>query len=344
MTQQRDRRAPVIPAFFDISFKEALRYTAALQLSASSINMWFKNLIIYQLEQLPESDHQTLGQALETHRFKHCGPQDASAIGWASPFGDQSDELVLTGSNYCLFSARFEQRLLPATVVREALNEKVQEIETNEARKIGRKQKSEMKDELIFSMTPKAFTRSNRINGLIMLNEKLLVIDSASRPRAEDWLTLLRESLGGLEATPLEFNQSISATLTGWLTGKIPLPSMLQLGDDCLLQSPDDEKSKVRLQRHDLGGSEVRAHLDAGKYATRLQLHWQESLGFTINHNAEFKRLVFEDSFTDQAAMDGGDDTAAEIDAIVALMSLELARLFPVLFETFGGSVVDSRS
>lgn len=303
--------------------------------------MWFKNLIIYQLEQLPETDHQALGSALETHRFKHCGPQDASSIGWASPFGNQSEELVVTGLNYCLFSARFEQRLLPATVIREALNEKVQEIEINEARKVGRKQKAEIKDELIFSMTPKAFTRSNRINGLIMLNEKLLLIDSASRPRAEEFVSLLRESLGGLEATPLEFNQSISATLTGWLSGKVSLPSMLQLGDDCLLQSPDDEKSKVRLQRHDLGGKEIRAHLDAGKYATRLQLHWQGSLAFSVNDNAEFKQLVFEDGFTDQAAMDGGGDAAAEIDAIVALMSLELARLFPVLFETFGGSVAD---
>ena len=299
--------------------------------------MWFKNLIIYQFETLPDLQHEALSAALESGRFTHCGPQDVTSIGWTSPLGNPSDELIHSGSNFCLLSARLEQRLLPATVVREALNEKVLQIEAAEQRKVSRKQKSEIRDELIFSMTPKAFTRSTRITGMILPNENLLIVDSASRPRAEDWITLLRESLGSLEVTPLEFNQSVSALLTGWLNGQTSLPSTLQLGDECLLQSPDDVKSKVRLQGQDLGENEIRAHLDAGKYVTRLQLHWQESLSFVFTEAAELKRLVFHHGFTDQAG-----DAAAELDTIASLMSLEFTRIFAVLFRALGGEDLNS--
>jgi recombination associated protein RdgC len=299
--------------------------------------MWFRNLIVYQFIESPEWDLSALSEALESDRFSHCAPQDQSTLGWVAPMGDNFDELVHSGSGMFLLSARREERVLPATVVREALHEKCLEIEKREERKVGRKQKTEMKDELIFTMTPRAFTRSTRIMGLIMPEQNLLVIDSSSRPRAEDWLTLLRQSLGSLEVKPIETEQSISGEFTAWLKGTTPLPASLSLGEECLLQSPEESRSKVHCRGQDLGGDEVGTHLKAGKYATRLELSWNDSLSFVMNEAAEIKRLSFSDTTVEQAYLEGASDTASEFDAAFTLMSLELSNFLPKLIDTFGG-------
>jgi recombination associated protein RdgC len=299
--------------------------------------MWFRNLMVYRFEEPPEFDLEQLSEALEKDRFSHCGPQDQTAIGWTAPVGDGFEELVHTGSGMFLLTARREERLLPATVIREALNEKVLAIEQKEDRKVGRKQKMDLKDELIFTLTPRAFTRSTRMMGLIMPEQKLLVIDSSSRPRAEDWISLLRQSLGSLEVTPIETEQSLSGVFTGWLNGKTPLPPQISLGEECLLQSPDDSRSKVHCKGQDLNGDEMKSHLDAGKYATRLELIWNDSLSFVINEATEIKRLAFSDTTVEQAHIDGASDPASEFDAAFSLMSLELSSFLPALWEALGG-------
>ena len=303
--------------------------------------MWFRNLMVYRFEDVPEFDPnydlEKLSEALESNRFSHCGPQDAMTIGWTAPVGDGFEELVHAGSGMILLTARREERLLPATVVREALNEKVLEIDNREDRKVGRKQKMDLKDELIFTLTPRAFTRSTRMMGLIMPKQKLLIIDSASRPRAEDWISLLRQSLGSLEVTPVETEQSLSSVFTSWLNGKTPLPPQISLGEECLLQSPDDSRSKVHCKGQDLNGDEMKSHLDAGKYATRLEVIWNDSLSFVINEAVEIKRLAFSDTTVEQAYIDGVSDQASEFDAAFSLMSLELASFLPALWDALGG-------
>ena len=306
-------------------------------ISEKMSSMWFRNLMIYRFEDTPEFDLEQLSEALESDRFSHCGSQDQMTIGWTAPVGDAFEELVHAGSGMILLSARREERILPATVIREALNEKVLEIEKKEGRKVGRKQKVDLKDELIFTLTPRAFTRSTRIMGLIMPEQKLLVIDSSSRPRAEDWISLLRQSLGSLEVKPIEMELGLSSVFTGWLNGKTALPPQISLGEECLLQSPDDSRSKVHCKGQDLSGDEMNAHLGAGKYATRLEIVWNDSLSFVINEAVEIKRLAFSDTTVEQAYIDGASDQAAEFDAAFTLMSLELSSFLPALWEALGG-------
>lgn len=298
--------------------------------------MWFKNLVLFQLDKDVDLSRKVLEEGLEQGRFKPCGPQQPESIGWVAPMGPLSDQLYHHASGMTLLSARREERLLPATVIREALDEKVIEIEQREDRRIGRKQRLEIRDQLVFDMMPRAFTRSNLIQGLILPKLRLLVIDSASRNRAEQWTSLLRVSLGSLPLRPLKFNSALSNRFTGWLDGSVNRPAQVVPGDECVLQSADDEGSVVRCRRQDLEGKEIEAHLRAGKRATQIAIEWNQSLSFVITDEAEIKRLRFSDTLVEQDEVDGVDDPAAEFDARFNLLGLELSRFLPALIDALG--------
>ncbi len=303
--------------------------------------MWFKNLVVFQFEEDADIDQASLDRGLEQHRFKPCGPQELETIGWTPPMGDLSSHLYHAGAGMTLLTARREERIMPASVVREAVNQKVREIELKQDRKLGRKQKLDIRDQLTFEMMPRAFTRGILIQGLIMPEQRLLVVDCASRNRAEQWTSLLRQSLGSLPIRPLSLRRSPTSQFTAWLSNNAKVPAPVELGDECVLQSPDDQGAVIRCRRQDLSGSEIREHLKAGKVVTQLAVEWKQSLSFVVNEDADIKKLRFSDTLVEQAEADGVEDAAAEFDARFALMGLELSRFLPGLWAALGGLVSD---
>ena len=288
---------------------QSIRYTPPPLKSAAA--MWFKNLTVFRFEEAPDIEPEALESALESNRFSPCDPQQMESLGWVAPLGEQSEQLVHAGSGMMLLTARREQRLLPATVIREAVDRKVRDIGAGEDRKLGRRRKLEIRDQLTFEMMTKAFTRSNLIQGLILPAEQAIVVDAASRKRAEEWISLLRDSLGSLPVAPPAFTHALPDTFTGWVSGKTSLPQGVLPGDECVLASPDREGAVVRCRRVDLSGGDVTTHIDAGMQVTRLSLEWQERLSLILNEEGDIRRLQFSDTVVEQAEAEGVEDAAA---------------------------------
>ena len=299
--------------------------------------MWFKNLIVFRFDEEPSFDETTLHDTLEKSCFKPCGAHQPFSLGWSAPMGELSEQLYHGGGGMLMLTLRREERLLPSTVVREALNERVKEIEAKEARKMGRKQKMDLRDDLILQLMPQAFTRSSYINGLILPKEKLLVVDTSSMKKAEEWVSTLRETLGSLAVMPIALTQSLPNLFTGWLNGEMSMPNQVEIGEECELKAMDDTGATVRCRQQDMGSGEIKAHLQAGKYATKLAIIWNQSLTFVLNDQAEIKKLMFSDTTVEQAKMDGVTDAAAEFDASFSLMRLELSQFLPALWDALGG-------
>ncbi len=303
--------------------------------------MWFKNLIVFQFEDPAEIEKYFTDSALEeglaSQAFKPCGPQEPETLGWAAPMGNLSEQLYHSVNGNILLTARKEDRILPASVIREAVNDKVMILEKDAERKVGRKQKLELRDQLTFEMMPRAFTRSVRIQGMILPKENLLIVDAASRKVAEQWVSLLRVSLGSLPVRPISSKEALPALFTHWLNGSQALPKQIELGEECDLQSQEEQGAVIRFRRQMLEGDEITVHTRAGKVATRLAIDWNQSLSFTLTDALEIKRLRFADTLVEQVEVEEVNDEAAEFDARFALMSLELSQFLPALFESLGG-------
>ncbi|MCB1754914.1 MAG: recombination-associated protein RdgC [Gammaproteobacteria bacterium] len=300
--------------------------------------MWFKNLMIYSFTEQFTFDNKALEEALENGRFSPCGSQELSSYGWTAPAGRHSENLQHSGSGFILLCARKEERILPASVIKDFVNERVTVIEEEQLRKVRKKERDEIKDEVLLELTPKAFTRSSFTYGLLAPELGYLLVDAGSAKKADDFTAYLRKSLGSLPVKPVSVNEAPVALFTAWLDGKLSPPDDLTIGEECELNASDDEGGVVRLSRHQLTDSdEIKTHLAAGKLVVKLGLEWQDSLSFVLDNELGVKKLRFSDTLQEQAAEDGSADAAAEFDAQFTLSSLELAKFVPRLIEIFGG-------
>ena len=102
-----------------------------------------------------------------------------------------------------------ESKILPAAAVKEAVIAKVELIEQAEGRKLAKKEKDAIKDEVIQDMLPRAFTKPSATRALIMPELQLILVDSSSYVKAEELLALLRKVLGSLPVIPLNYAEQV---------------------------------------------------------------------------------------------------------------------------------------
>jgi recombination associated protein RdgC len=230
---------------------------------------------------------------------------------------------------------RREDRLLPPAVVREQVDERAEAISAAEQRSVGRKERSQLRDEIIVDLLPQAFTRNRYHHAFIDPPAGWIVFDSSTAKQAEEMLSLLRETLGSLRAKPLAVATAPAAAMTRWLE-KTP-PEGFELGDECELKAPVENGAIVRGRRIDLAGGDVSSHLDDGMQVSRVAIDWQERISCLLCEDLGIRRLRFLDLVMNEAADVDADDALARFDADFALMGMELARFLPAVIEAYGG-------
>ena len=240
---------------------------------------------------------------------------------------------------YLLIAARKEERILPSSVVNDAVKEKVEEIETEQMRKVYKKERDQIKDEIIQAFLPRAFIRRSMIFAAIAPRLGVILVNSASAKRAEDLLSTLREVMGSLPVRPATVKVAPVATMTDWVKSQQAAEGFHVL-DECELRDTAEDGGIVRCKRQDLTGEEIQLHLSTGKVVTQLALAWQDKLSFILDDKMVIKRLKFEELLQEQAEQDGGDEAAQQFDASFQLMMMTFAEFLPVLFEALGGEEI----
>jgi recombination associated protein RdgC len=234
-----------------------------------------------------------------------------------------------------LFTVGGEDKLLPAAVINDELQRKVQKIAEEEGRKVGGRERKRIKEDLLTELLPRAFVRNSRMAAYVDKKNGWLVLDTSSRKSAENALTQIREALGSFPAVPLAPEEGPRVLMTDWLsTGN--LPAGLALGDECELRDPATATGAIaRCRRQDLDADEVKEHLRNGKQVFMLGLVFDDRISFVLGEDLVIRKLKFLDVVLDEMG-DSQQDAHAEMDASFALLTLELQRLLGKLEEWFG--------
>ncbi len=298
--------------------------------------MWFKNVRAYRLTQPFDLSPEALGEQLEQRQFTPCTPSQALSMGWVPPVGDEEAALTHAADGRILLKLKREEKLLPATVVREQLEERVAVIEQEQARKVYRKERLNLKDEIVQDCLPRAFSRSASIYAYIDTRANWLFVDSASASRAEELLNLLRDCIGSFPVVLPQVNNAPLATMTHWLLHS-NLPEGFELGSDCELRELGEEGGVVRCRGVDLLSEEVETHLHAGKQVARMALHWDERLSLVLAEDLCLRRLKFADELVKENEDIAEGDEAARLDADFALMADAVTGLQERVMTIFGG-------
>lgn len=297
--------------------------------------IWFKNVLFYALNRdvLPAAE--TLETQLAAQRFTPCAHLDMQAIGWTSPLPVKEGDAALShaANGHILLCARMEEKLLPAAVVKQKWQEQIAAREAEQGKKLSGSEKASLKDEIIHTLLPRAFSRFSQIYVWIDSRKQRIMVDTASRKKAETVLALLRKTLGSLPVTPFSGTPPLEVTLTRWLRSG-DLPAGLTLQDEAELQALPEGEGILRCKKQDLQQDEIRAHLEAGKQVTQLALDWQEQIQCVLTHEGALKRLKWAEALRNENDDIRKEDAAQRFDADFALMTAALSDLIDLLLDT----------
>ena len=307
--------------------------------------MWFKNIQVYRFTKPFTCTDQELDDKLAEQAFVPCGSQDISRTGWVPPLGHSPESgegsFVHSANGYIMLTAKRQDKVLPAAVINESVQEKVEEIQAQEGRNVGRKERQNIKDDVIFTLLPRAFTRSSKQYAYIDLKQQLLVINAASAKKAEDFCHALREALGSLPVVPVTTNSIPQQVMTSWMREGIN-PEGFELGTECELRDPSDEGGVIRCKNQLLTAAEINSHVKAGMYASKIELLSTSGIECIVDENLAIKRVRYGDMIQDKVEEVYTGDEAERFDVDFSIMTLELSTLIRSLVVAFGGENLDA--
>ena len=297
--------------------------------------MWFRNARPYKLPGRLGIDASELSQRLSRRPFQPCRPSQAVSSGWVAALSDDATDFVHKSGDYWLIRLQREERLLPASVIRSEVNSRIQEIQTGQGRRVQRKERLDIADEVTQDLMPRAFTKSQYLEALINDREGWVWVNTASAGRAEDLLSLLREGLGNLPVAIPDTQKSPVIVMSQWLLNG-GLPDGMGLGGDVDLEDPQEEGGVVRVRGMYLESDEIRRHIESGKQVVRLALSWHDQIDFVVDRDLSLRRIRFSDELKG-VNEELHEDVLARRDADCLLMGETLSTLQSAITKTFGG-------
>jgi recombination associated protein RdgC len=295
--------------------------------------MWFKNLLVYRLQNWPLSSSDALDEKLAKHALTACGAGDMQTLGWAAPKqGDAS--LVYSVGNKHLICLGREKKLLPSSVVKQFSMARAQEIEEQEGYKPGRKQMKEIKEDVTNTLLPRAFAIRSQTLAWIDVSANLLCVDAASIGKAEDLIGLLFKCVEGLSLSPLRVLTSPHACMTNWVLDPETLPSLLTVDADCEFKGKEEQGAAIRYVNHVPETVDIQKHVEQGKRISRLAMTWADKVSFVLHENLQIKRISALDVLKESNDLTKEED-GFESDFV--LMTEELKKLLGDLIEVLGG-------
>lgn len=297
--------------------------------------MLFKQAQLFTLTTPFPKKESSILPKLEPMLFKECPPSFSSSFGWIATTKQENAPLVYSLDSCLLFQIQFEEKVLPSGVIRKELENKINELQTKESRKIYAKEKKDLRDEVTMTLLPRAFTQLSQVYACIDTKNNWVILNTLQTEKTKSILSLFKKCFDA-EITPLKLKK-IPYILTQWLKNN-DVPENIDILDDCLLQDPNNTKRRIRGQSQDLFSTPIQSLIDSGLEAQELQLSWQNSLRFTITEQLHFKNFRYEDQVAEEADEAISESALDRFHTDFLMMTRTLEPLFSTMITVFADS------
>jgi recombination associated protein RdgC len=299
----------------------------------------FKNLIAYRLKS--NVTEVQLIAALFTQQYNPCSSLELNSSGWVPP--REYGQLVHKVNGQFLLKLMMEKRVLPGSVVKDALLERCKEIEHQQGYAPGRKQVREIKEQVIDELLPRAFSTKTAMNVWIDPINNWLVIDTPTTSKAELVIKLLLASVDGLVLEGIRTKISPRSAMTNWLATDNE-PYNFTIDQDGELESGGSDHAVIKYIKSSLdGNTQVKQQIAEGKQCTKLALTWDSKISFILTEAGNIKKIAMLDVLKESHAETNVGDSGERFDADFALVSGELNQLLTDLIEALGGGFVNEQ-
>lgn len=274
-----------------------------------------------------------LNDLLAAKECPECGPVVHSVDGFVQPVKG-SDFAIDVGHGLIALMYQRVERMLPAGVVNAELAKRVDKIEEAQARKVYRKERMQLKDEIILELLPRAFTKASRNLVVIDTEQSRVFVDAASHARAEEALSTLRKAIGSLPIVPISNEHDLGPSLTYWAAGAGPIPDGITLGERCeLTDSGRDGKSIARFINVWAASDDIGEHLANGWDVSKVEIKFCDELELYLSPCLTLKRIKMLDCLLDKVSFSEPESELAEFVTTLFLQMSTLRKLFDVLIK-----------
>lgn len=293
--------------------------------------MWFRQVQLFQLTDKLLFSSSRFTEKLSSFIFSSCLPSMTNSCGWVSPHTDEAEAPLFRAINdRVMLCLQIEEKILPNSVIRQYLNEKIKEIEIQTGRKVRFAEKNSLKDEIIMTLLPRAFSRHHRVYGYIDLRQQYLVIGSTQTKQVAQFVNFFQKSFS-IKPAPVSVD-GLAARMTVWLKQQ-DYPVIFSLEKACLLQDPEQTSRTIRCQQQDLSAPGVQAFLQSGCYTKQLRLNWQDQVIFTLVDPFMLQGIQFQDEVIARAREADAESASQQFDADFFIMSELISQLLKELIE-----------
>ena len=296
--------------------------------------MWFRNLQSFKFIDQFTITPEKLSEQLAEYEFREVRSGEQLSRGWVSPQGEEGAPLGHAANGFMLVCLRTEEKMVPTSVIREKLKERIEGLEAREGRKVYKKEKDRLKDEIFYELLSRAFSRNSRIFACIDARDGTLFVDAASSKKAEILTTELRRATGTLKIELPKVND-VSVLMTDWIHSK-KLPESFVALDSFVVE---DKKTggMIRGQKQEIFSDEIQSLLDGSRSVIQLALSWKNLVSFVLKDDFSIRSVKFLQDVKAQSSDVFTETAAQRFDADFTIMSETLREFWGELYSLFKG-------
>ena len=282
-----------------------------------------KSATIYNAE-LPDAE--ALLEHLEKAVFIDPLSLQAVSVGFVPREDDVA--LVETFTGGLSFTVRLDQKIIPNSVVNAEVAKRVKQIKLEQGRKAGKKERKDIKSEVIDGFLPRALDKTTITTCYYHPFSKYLIVPTTNKKVLGYAVSALVDAVGSVKTTTINVSNvkgGLTTRLKQWLADEEPAFDGLHPCDEVALEQ---EARKVSIKMNDLEAA--RSALNEA-----LAAHFEvKSLGFQFNDGTEarltdefkLRRILFQhppvegedELFAAQATL----EVSAVVDSVTALCEM----------------------
>lgn len=211
------------------------------------------------------------------------------------------------------------------------------ELEGIEGRKVYQKEKLSLKDEMVITLLPKAFSKFTRIYAYIDTKNHWLILNTTNTKKSTQFISLFKKAITeDIQASEIK---KLSPIITNWLKNQT-YPTSFSIEKSCVLQDPDQQNRIIRCQQQDLFASSIQTLIKEGCEAKQLAFCWQDRVYFTLTaDNFWLHGIRYQEEITSQAKEIEAESKQQQFIADFFIMTETLAALLKELVNLFSAAL-----
>jgi len=287
--------------------------------------MLFKNATVYQFTKTFELDEDVLLTALSSNAISEIQAEEVYRLGWDT-YTKRTDDFFLNVKGCYLIRLTKLEKIIPPQAINKELSDLMDEIEVRDNRKVTRKERQELKEQIILAHLPTAMVKEKSTLLYIDPANQLLAVNSASKSETDEATSYLRKCLGSLPIRNFEITDTSPVlSMTNWLKDESIVPSGFSIYNSAKLKDHDGSSITYKGFTDE---NVVTDLIDQGMQCTELEMGLSNNeMKFTLTDDLKLKSIKW------NVEADDYEDAEAQLSAAFFLTTTQIRVVSDKLFK-----------